>query len=538
MHDLPRTPSDLVSQSAAGHGDWPAVCASNGSLSYAELSAEIARIAAALRRTGVARYDRVAVYLDKRLETVTAIFGAFAAGAVAVPCNPVLKPYQVAHILRDSGARLLITSVGRMNSLGDVLPAAALAAVVTVDGDDAPTAADGALSHLSWPAFRARGARGEGDSPSPRRPLDTDMAAILYTSGSTGRPKGVVLSHRNMVVGAQSVAHYLENGPGDRLLAALPLSFDAGFSQLTTAFASGATVVLHNYLMARDVPKVCAREGITGLTCVPPLWMQLLQASWPETARASMRYIANTGGRMPREVLNQLRGVFPNAKPYLMYGLTEAFRSSYLDPAEVDRRPDSIGKAIPNAEIMVVKPDGGLAGPGESGELVHRGPLVAMGYWNDPERTAARFKPAPGQPNGLPSPELAVWSGDQVRLDEDGFLYFIGRSDDMIKSSGYRVSPTEVEEVLFASGHVAEAAVFGVPHPELGEAIVAAIVPGAATDSAVSDAVLAHCRRELPRFMVPAEIHVRNALPRSPNGKIDRKTLAAGDPADAAEASA
>ena len=227
------------------------------------------------------------------------------------------------------------------------------------------------------------------------------MAAIFYTSGSTGRPKGVVLSHRNLIVGAESVSNYLGNDQDDVILSALPLSFDAGFSQLTTAFSVGAHVVLLNYLLPADVIQLCARHRVTGLTCVPPLWIQIADQDWPADAARYLRYFANTGGRMPKATLDRLRSVFPAARPFLMYGLTEAFRSTYLDPAEVDRRPDSIGKAIPNAEILVVRPDGSLCDPGEEGELVHRGALVAMGYWNDPERTAERFRPAPVRESGV-----------------------------------------------------------------------------------------------------------------------------------------
>jgi len=352
------------------------------------------------------------------------------------------------------------------------------------------------------------------------------MAAILYTSGSTGNPKGVVLSHRNMVAGAKSVSQYLENTADDRILSVLPLSFDAGLSQLTTAFNVGAKVVLLNYLLARDVVRACAEERITGLTGVPPLWIQLAEIEWPDSASQSMRYFANTGGRMPRATLDRLRIVMPRAKPYLMYGLTEAFRSTYLDPTEVDRRPDSIGKAIPNAEILVVRPDGQLCDADEPGELVHRGALVAMGYWNDAERTSERYKPAPGQPSGISIPEIAVWSGDIVRRDAQGFLYFVGRRDEMIKTSGYRVSPTEVEEVVYSTGLIGAAAAIGVSHSRLGQAIVIVATPpvGGRLDG---EALLSECRRAMPQYMVPARIIERADLPRNPNGKIDRKALAA-----------
>jgi acyl-CoA ligase (AMP-forming) (exosortase A-associated) len=358
------------------------------------------------------------------------------------------------------------------------------------------------------------------------------MAAILYTSGSTGRPKGVVLSHRNMVAGAKSVASYLENHEQDTLLAALPLSFDAGFSQLTTAFHAGAKVVLLNYLLPRDVLKAMEREKVTGLTAVPPLYIQLSQLEWPEAINANLRYFANTGGRMPRETLEALRARVPAAKPFLMYGLTEAFRSTYLPPEEVDRRPDSIGKAIPNAEILVLREDGTECAPEEPGELVHRGALVGQGYWNDAEKTAERYKPLPagvgGRESGLQLPEYAVFSGDTVRRDAEGFLYFIGRRDEMMKTSGYRVSPTEVEEVLYATQRVGECVAFGVDHATLGQAIqVIATAPAGQVDIDVA-ALLADCRKRMPAYMLPAGIEVQaGPLPRNPNGKIDRKLLSA-----------
>jgi acyl-CoA synthetase (AMP-forming)/AMP-acid ligase II len=281
-----------------------------------------------------------------------------------------------------------------------------------------------------------------------------------------------------------------------------------------------------NYLLPRDVIRVVEREKITGLAAVPPLWVQLAQLDWPETVTEHLRYITNSGGHMPKPTLDALRARLPKTKPFLMYGLTEAFRSTYLPPDEVDRRPDSMGKAIPNAEILVVREDGSPCAPGEPGELVHRGIHVALGYWNDPEKTAERYKPAPGQLAGLVIPELAVWSGDTVKMDEDGFLYFIGRRDEMIKTSGYRVSPSEVEEVVYASGMVKEVAATGVAHPMLGQAIVLVIYAEGA-DEALAASLLDECKKRLPAFMVPAKIETRlDPLPRNPNGKIDRKRLA------------
>jgi len=521
---------ELAIRSADAHPGAVALKEGDAELRYDELVAAIGRFAAGADSLGMRRSDRIALYLEKRFEFVIACFGATAAGAVFVPINPLLKSAQVAHILRDCGARMLVTSDDRLPLVADALNECPDLDHVVIVGRR-PAAAESTFAVHSWDDVL-----GSPTRALPRQ-LDVDMAAILYTSGSTGRPKGVVLSHRNMVIGAKSVAEYLENSAADTLLAALPFSFDAGFSQLTTAFHVGARVVLLNYLLPGDVVKALAREGVTGLTAVPPLWIQLCQAKWPDTVADHLRYIANTGGRMPLPTLETLRRLLPRTKPFLMYGLTEAFRSTYLPPAEVDRRPDSIGKAIPNAEILVLRPDGSRCAPNEPGELVHRGALVGMGYWNDAEKTAERYRPLPGRESGLVLPEIAVFSGDTVRMDEDGFLYFIGRRDEMIKTSGYRVSPTEVEEAVYATERVAECAAFGTPHSALGQAIVVVATPAGGKTLDV-DALLADCRRKLPAYMVPTRVVVRaEALPRNPNGKIDRKLLAGEFAAHAADGS-
>ncbi|MGV0950355.1 MAG: acyl-CoA ligase (AMP-forming), exosortase A system-associated [Azonexus sp.] len=493
------------------------------SVTYGELHASVSDFSGGLLGLDLQRGERVAIYLEKRFETVIASFGAPAAGGVFVPLNPLLKAEQVGYILRDCNVRVLLTSPERLVLLQDTLLACRdLRHVVVLDSTEPLPSIDG-LNLCRWSELLAMPA-----SPG-HRVIDTDVVGILYTSGSTGKPKGVVLSHRNMVAGAKSVASYLENRAGDTLLAALPLSFDAGFSQLTTAFHVGARVVLLNFLLPRDVLKSIERERVTGLTAVPPLYIQLTQLNWPETISEHLRYFANTGGRMPRETLDALRRHLPKAKPFLMYGLTEAFRSTFLPPEEVDRRPDSIGKAIPNAEILVLREDGTPCAPNEPGELVHRGALVGMGYWNDAEKTAERYKPlpvtAPGREAGLVLPEIAVFSGDTVRMDEEGYLYFIGRRDEMMKTSGYRVSPTEVEEVLYATKLVGECVAFGVDNERLGQAIQVIVTPPAAGVVDLA-ALLAECRARMPAYMVPAEIEVQpGPLPRNPNGKIDRKLL-------------
>lgn len=521
---------ELIFRSAQRTPGACALTSGTASMAYADLDSAVRQFASGLLGLGLGRGERVAIYLEKRFETVVASFGAPAAGGVFVPVNPLLKPEQVAFILQDCNVRVLVTSPDRLALLSSALAECPdLRHVVTTDAGAQPQAAPAGLERVGWTELLS-------GAPRPgHRVIDVDMAAILYTSGSTGRPKGVVLSHRNMVAGAKSVASYLENHAQDTLLAALPLSFDAGFSQLTTAFHTGARVVLLNYLMPRDVLKAMERERVTGLTAVPPLYIQLTQLDWPASIDAHLRYFANTGGRMPRETLTLLRQKVPGAKPFLMYGLTEAFRSTYLPPEEVDRRPDSIGKAIPNAEILVLRDDGSPCGVDEPGELVHRGALVGQGYWNDPAKTAERYKllapDAPGRAAGLQLPEYAVFSGDNVRMDADGFLYFIGRRDEMMKTSGYRVSPTEVEEILYATRMVGECVAFGVEHATLGQAIQVIATPAETSEAkgAGSDLgalLLAECRVRMPAYMVPGGIAiVSGPLPRNPNGKIDRKLL-------------
>lgn len=572
---MPQLLHELVAEIAQQTPSSIALCEGARDITYAALASEIGQSSNLFLNLGLERRDRVAVYMEKRVDTVVAMFGAAAAGGVFVPVNPLLKPEQVGYILKDCNVRILVTTPERLELLGSVLATCHDLRFVVVVSDKPVVQIDGVVL-ASWAD------RVNAEPVIPHRVIDGDMAAILYTSGSTGRPKGVVLSHRNLVAGAESVSQYLENRAEDRILSVLPLSFDYGLNQLTTAFRVGACAVLMNYLFPRDVIRAVEKYKITGLAAVPPLWVQLAQLEWPAGIDEHLRYITNSGGAMPTATLAALRARLPGMKPYLMYGLTEAFRSTYLPPDEVDRRPESMGKAIPNAEIMVVREDGTHCAPGEPGELVHRGVHVALGYWNDPEKTAERYKPAPGQLAGLPVTELAVWSGDTVKMDDEGFLYFVGRRDEMIKTSGYRVSPTEVEEVVYATGLVAEAAAIGVSHPVLGQAVVLVVYAGdsyslssvgkgsrtsiqsadeltppplekgekwgftglsdasksplapllqrgeSAAKGGVMEQLLAACKQQLPAFMVPAQIVLLDTpLPRNPNGKIDRKLLAA-----------
>lgn len=521
------------------------------SLSYENLAELVLKFSQGLLSNKIKSQERIAIFLEKRFEFVVSCFGSSCAGNIFIPINPILKKDQVHHILKDSGAKVFVSTYDRLIRIHEILDKNLfLELIVVIDFpsqnqeviDDVKSLAksleEKKISFLPWETFICQHVDlktiSENAEFSSRDMIDVDAVSIFYTSGSTGRPKGVTLSHRNMVFGAKNVASYLENNEKDVILAALPLSFDAGFSQLTTAFHSSAKVVLLNYVLPNDILHRVQKEKVTGITAVPPLWIQLSQLNWPASVSDHLRYFANTGGKMPFEILKKLRTHFPKSKPYLMYGLTESFRSTYLPPHEIDRKVNSIGKAIPNAEILILKPDGSRCGPGELGELVHRGALVGLGYWNDPEKTAERYKPLPiaakVRSQEIVLPEIAVFSGDLVQMDDEGFIYFIGRQDEMIKTSGYRVSPMEIEEVIYNSGWAQEVAVFSVPHPALEQGIISLIKFNSTnqeSEEIIRERISNYCKEKLPLFMVPLKfILTTESLLRNQNGKIDRKYYA------------
>ncbi len=471
-----------------------------GTLSYAELRDRLGRLSAWLRHRLPTPGARVASWAAKGEATCLLPLACARAGLVHVPINPLLKHAQVAHILVDSGARLLIGTASRLATLelGDVPDECA-----TIEEDAALAEGHACPSTLS---------------PSGADP--DELAAILYTSGSTGRPKGVMLTHANMWLGAVSVAHYLGLERDDVNLAVLPLSFDYGQNQLLSTWRAGGCVVPLDYLFPRDVAKACARHGVTTLAAVPPLWVQLTEIAWPDGGK-SLRRLTNSGGALTADLVRDLRRMFPGARLFPMYGLTEAFRSTYLDPGLVDSHPTSMGRAIPFAEILVMNDSGDVAGVDEEGELVHCGPLVAQGYWHDPARTGERFKPAPAAST---FGGMAVWSGDRVRRDAEGLLYFVGRRDAMIKSAGNRISPQEIEDAAVATGWAAEAVAFGMPDERLGQAVH--LVARAAKPAAQIELPKA-LARELPNFMQPKAIYWRETMPLNPNGKLDRTAIVA-----------
>ena len=510
----------MLRTSARRFPEKDALVYGNQRLSYRDLAGRIASLAQSLRDAGLRRGERVGVYFDPSVSQVVSIFGIMQAGGVFVPINGALFPEQVKHIARDCGMRGLITTRGRLVGLVDVLKEMSSLNFFVTARDT--SSEQPPVSSLDFDELCSRTPPDEWKDWS----IEKDLAGLLYTSGSTGKPKGVMLSHANIYAGSSIVSDYLGITADERILAVLPFNFDAGMNQMMTAFHQGGTLVLINFVFAREIVQMLIKERITGLAGVPTLWNLLSQPSstLQKNKLSHLRYITNTGGAMPQPVLAALRQALPTTKIVLMYGLTEAFRSTYLPPDELDRRPTSMGKAIPNTEILVVNEKGERCRPGEIGELVHRGPTVSMGYWGKPELTAEVLRPNPFLPPEVCDVERVCYSGDLVKMDEDGFLYFIGRRDTMIKSSGFRISPTEVEEVLFRSGFVREAAVIGVPDEVLGQAIKA-FVSAKDHQTIEADAVIVYCGQQMPRHMVPKLIEVLDKLPKTPNGKVDYPAL-------------
>jgi amino acid adenylation domain-containing protein len=475
---------------------------------YHQLRRMSAAAAARLRtRLDLAEGDRVAVLATRGAECAAAFFGIAAAGGVTVMVNETLRPRQIEYILRHCEVRALVAE----RALLDGLPRA--------------LEWDGRVVDL----VELVGARGEAMTmaePVPR--IGNDVAQIIYTSGSTGLPKGVTITHANLWAGVRAVTSYVGITGDDRIASLLPFSFDYGFNQLLCAVFSGAALVVERSPFPQQIALAVRRHGVTVLPCVPPLWLQLVGAAdFRASPCPSLRAMTNTGGRLPTDAVRRLRELQPQARLFLMYGLTEAFRATYLAPDEVDDYPDSIGRAIPGSEILVLRDDGSECDSNEEGELVQRGPTVAAGYWRDPEMTARVFRPNPRRPAGAPDSERVVFSGDVVRRDEGGRLFFLGRRDQLIKTLGYRVSADEVCEVLYASGEVAEAVVGAEPNEATTNQIVAYVVLHETGDV---ERLERFCRGELPRYMQPARIVAVESIPRTTSGKFDTAAARATSP--------
>lgn len=484
----------MLMASLARDPDRAAVIDRDQSSSYAELGQRALEIAGGLIEEGVKPGDRVAIFSRRDAEACAAFYGVLASGAAPVVINEQLMPRQIQHVVSHSGTWVLL---GDRDLLG------------RIEGSLDNLARALEIGSLAGPVLEA---------PVPR--LGSDLAQIIYTSGSTGLPKGVTLSHANLWAGADAVTTYVRIGPEDRIASLLPFSFDYGLNQLLCSVATGACLVIERSPVPARIVRTLREQDVSVLAGVPPLWFQLLNTDAFRKPLDSLRAMTNSGGRLPTEAVRTLRQSHPDADLFLMYGLTEAFRSTYLPPEKVDSKPGSIGQAIPGAEILVLDEDLNPCGPGEHGQLVHRGPTVAMGYWDDPEATARVYRPNPLRPAGTPDAERVVFSGDLVYRDEEGDLFFVGRTDTLIKTMGYRVSPDEVAEVLYASGQVVEAVVGSEPDEARGARIVAYVV---LRDEGSVEGVETFAAQELPRYMRPSRIEARSELPRTASGKHDAR---------------
>lgn len=492
---------DSLFEAAGAWSDKAAIVDGARTLDYAQLQQAAQRWSGALLEAGVRPGDRVGIFLDKSLEAVVAFYAIWISGGVVVPINESLRSTQVEHILQDSGSLVLLSHGRKLASIEPDAYSGVKVLELELSGDG------------EAPAARPVGLAG-----------DDEPAIILYTSGSTGRPKGILISHANLLAGARIVVKYLEIQHDERLLSVLPFSFDYGLNQLLTSVARGATCYLQRSLFPADICRALETHEITALAGVPTLWIQLMQrhSPFPKREFPKLRYITNSGGAFPVELVQRYREHLPHVRIYLMYGLSEAFRSSYLPPSELGMRLGSMGKAIPETELLVLDDDDRECPPEQPGQLVHAGPTVALGYWNRPEATAAVFRPDPRKPPG--DPARVVYSGDLVKRDEEGFLYFVGRADQQIKSYGFRISPEEVEEILYRSDMLAEVIVRGVPDDVAGQAVEAHVVPRH-PETFTAEALLAACDAEMPRYMVPKRVVVHTEFPRTSSGKVDRKSV-------------
>ena len=507
---MPATVFELLTGNLPERSDRPVLFLGDTEVRYGELARRAEAMAAWLAESGIQPGDRIGISLRKSVEEVVATLAAARVGAVFVNVNYQWTPRQLAHVAADCGMRALVTDRRRLKALPDagIFDLLAIVGAKEAEGNVTPWE--------SWP---------EDARASCPLPAEDDLAALLYTSGSTGRPKGVMLSHKNIVRGAWSVSTYLENTQDDRVLGLLPMSFDYGMSQLTTMLRVGGSVVLQPVFMPAEIARNMQAREVTGLPLVPPSWVQLVRYLEESGERfPSLRYVTNTGGKIPGPILDLMPQVFPGVSIFLMYGLTEAFRSTFLPPELFDTKRGAIGKSIPGEQVFVVDEERGLCGPGQVGELVHRGDLVSQGYWGNEEATAERIRSSPHLAH-LIGDEKVVFSGDRVRLDEDGILWFESRADAMIKCSGHRLSPTEVEEVLYESGLIGDAVVFGVPDDELGQVVHAAVTAPEGGELAKDD-LLQHCRRSMPNYMIPRQIHGwPGPFPRTASGKFDRPLI-------------
>jgi long-chain acyl-CoA synthetase len=484
-------------------------------LTYAQVENACSRLAYGLRTLGVRRGDRVLIYLDNSVEAVLAVFAILRVGGVFVIINPSTKSEKLSFLLNDCRPRVLITHTRRRQIVDEISDRIPHVEAIAFVGQLPAATTHGAKQVVGFNSLMENDGVAAGP---PLRTIDLDLAALVYTSGSTGEPKGAMLSHVNMVSASTSITTYLQNTPDDRIYSVLPLSFDYGLYQVLMAFQVGATVILdRSFTYPHTVLQKIVDEQVTGFPVVPTIAAILFQADLRQYELSSLRYITSTGAELQPDSIRQIRSLLPKVSLYSMYGLTECKRVSFLPPDEVDRRPTSVGKGMPNEEVWIVDEAGNRLGAG-IGELVVRGSNVMEGYWEQPEETSKVLKPGP-----LPGQKI-LHTGDVFRADDEGYLYFVRRKDDIIKTRGEKVSPREVERVLCDLPGIAQAAVVGIPDPILGQAIKAVLTRSNGARVSELD-VLRHAASRLEDLMVPTIVEFREALPLTSNGKVDKEGL-------------
>ena len=495
-------------------------------ISYSSLYAQAKYLSRQLKETGIRRQDKIVIFLDNIPEVVISLYGILKSDAVFVILNGALKPRKLSYILNDCSASVLITDTKKAKVVSQALSSVNHKVKLLWLGLEKGIPQKLAPVSHSWNEYFAdfqdiSWSREQGILKNASSNLiDLDLATLIYTSGSTGEPKGVMSSHRNVISAAHSIISYLENTPDDIILNVLPLSFDYGLYQVIMSLLFGGTVVLEkSFQYLHTVLSKITTEKATGFPIVPTILAMILRMNNLDQYKLnSLRYISNTGAALPVEHILKFRKTFPDVKVYSMYGLTECKRVSYLPPDEIDRRPASVGKAMPNCEVKIVNENGEAVKKGETGELVIRGSNVMKGYWNAPQLTAKYFR------NDINPGETLLYSGDLFRADDEGYLYFVGRKDDMIKSRGERLSAREIENTLHDMENISEVAVVGVPDEIFGQSIKAFIVVETGKHVTEND-VRAFCNSNLESFAMPKYIEFISELPRTPNGKIDKSKL-------------
>ncbi|ODM27041.1 hypothetical protein A7W90_12935 [Clostridium sp. Bc-iso-3] len=507
---------DLLKQARENYPDKKGIIQLPGKeISYLEVYESVLKFSAYLKAIGIKKGDRIGIYLPNCIEHIIAIFAAAKIGAVFVSININSVEMQIEHILNNCGIKLLILDASDYNKVSRGVRSTDLKHFITTG--DICQGADSFEEILNSYA----------SDNEICTAIDQDLASIIYTSGSTGKAKGIMITHSNLVMGAKIVSDYLKITKEERILSVLPFNFDYGLNQLLSSFLNSSTIVMKWPFTFFEIPSIIENYSITGLAGIPTIWVQLMQNRYIEKFNyRSLRYVTNSGGKIPDKYVDKMQSIFKDTEIFLMYGLTEGFRCTYLHPSEIYSKKSSIGKAIPNTEVFVVNENNELCKPFEHGELVYRGPNTALGYWGDEEATRKVFRPNPFSPPQLLNSERVVYSGDIVYSDEEGYLYFVGRKGGMIKSKGFRISPTEIEEVLYKHPSIFECAVVGVKDSEIEEKIVACVKIKEGHTFDEKD-IRSFCAGKLPVYMMPQEFVVREEMPKTSTGKIDRVSLLA-----------